>query len=137
MLPPGGRVKRSEFPNEAIQLRLEERLGLNPRDYKFDERFHHGINSKSGYLGEVQRQAAPFLVQRELHRQRAFVKFHYDFFYVLKLLSDDVSFADSDYQPVYFVSLDGLKEMVEQRTTYPDVLDAYQRVLEIVLGDSY
>lgn len=130
MLPPGGRVKRSEFPNEALQLRLQERLDLNPRDYRFDDRFHHGINGNSGNLGEVQRVAAPFLVQRELHKQRTFVDFHYDFFYVIKLLSDDILIKPAaKYQPAYFVDLDSLKEMVAQRRTFPDVLDAYQRVL--------
>lgn len=132
MLPPGGRVKHSEFPNFAIQLRLEERIGLNPRQYKFDDRFHHGLNTNAGNLGEIQRLAAPFLVQREMHRQRSFVRFHYDFIYVLKLLDDSVSFDDnSKFGPIHFVDHDALREMVAQRRTFPDVLDAYNRVLAI------
>jgi hypothetical protein len=131
MLPPGGRVKRSEFPNLALQLRLQERLNLSPAQYKFDERFHHGLDANSGNLGEIQRLAAPFIVQREVHKQRAFVQSHYDFIYVLKLLSDDISFKPSRYDPVHFVDLNALKDMVSQRRTFPDVLEAYKRMLDI------
>jgi len=129
MLPPGGRVKRGEFPNQALRSRLQERLGLGPSQYRFDGRFHHGINENSGNLGEVQRLAAPFLVQRELHRQRAFVKSHYDFIYVLKLVADDINLDLPRYSPVHFVDIEALKEMVSQGRTYPDVLDAYRRIL--------
>lgn len=134
MLPPGGRVKRSEFPNSALQLRLEERLGLNPRQYNFDENFHHGIDGNTGHLGEIQRFAAPFLVQREIHRQRSFVRFHYDLIYVLRLLDDQTVFDSPKYNPVHFVDLAALQEMVAQRRSFPDVLDAYRRVLGAING---
>jgi hypothetical protein len=134
MLPPGGRVKRSEFPNFALQLRLEERLGLNPRQYRFDDHFHHGIDENTGHLGEIQRFAAPFLVQREIHRQRTFVRFHYDLIYVLRLLDDHTAFDSPKYDPVHFVDLAALREMVAQRRSFPDVLDAYRRVLDTIHG---
>ena len=134
MLPPGGRVKRWEFPNFALQLRLEERLGLNPRDYRFDESFHHGIDGNTGHLGEIQRFAAPFLVQREIHRQRGFVQFHYDLIYVLRLLDDQTAFDAPKYSPVHFVDLAALREMVAQQRSFPDVLDAYRRVLATLDG---
>lgn len=136
MLPPGGRVKGSEFPNDALQLRLVERLNLSPDKYQFDERFHHGLDANTGNLGEIQRLAAPFLVQRELHRQRAFVKLHYDFIYVLKLVSDDPVVGLRRYQPVHFVGMEALRDMVNQRRTFPDVLDAYSRVLDVIAQEN-
>lgn len=132
MLPPGGRVKRSEFPDFALQLRLEERLGLSPGQYRFDERFHHGLNVNFGNLGQIQRFPAPFLVQREMHRQRSFVESHYDLIYVLKLLEENLVFRSSKYSPVHFVDMDALQEMAAQGRTLPDVLDAYRRVLDII-----
>ena len=130
MLPPGGRVKRSEFPHEAIGARLEERVGLKPDQYQLDGRFHHGLNS--GNLGAVQRVAAPFLVQRELHRQRSFIRFHYDFFYVYRLLDvKSHQFDNVKVGPVHFADLDAISEMVAQKRTFPDVLDAYRRVLAL------
>jgi 8-oxo-dGTP pyrophosphatase MutT (NUDIX family) len=131
MLPPGGRVKRSEFPNTALQRRLRERTGLQPHQYGFDERFHHGLDGNSGNLDRVQRVAAPFLVQQEMRRQRAFVRFHFDFIYVLKLKENSPTFDEAKYGPVHFVGLSALREMVAQGRTFPDVLDAYERLLEI------
>ncbi|HZB31616.1 MAG TPA: hypothetical protein VE465_15765 [Streptosporangiaceae bacterium] len=131
MLPPGGRVKRTEFPNFALQNRLEERLGLTPNHYLFDPRFHGGLDANSGNLGEIERFAAPFLVQREIHRQRSFVKAHYDFIYVLKLRDDNVPLSPSRYRPVHFVDMAALQEMVAQKRTFPDVLDAYRRISRV------
>jgi hypothetical protein len=131
MLPPGGRVRRTEFPDVALQLRLEERLGLRPGQYRFDPRFHHGLDVNFGNLGQVQRFPAPFLVQRELHRQRGFVQTHYDLIYVLKLVDPDVSFAVSQYSPTQFVDMAALRDMAAQGRTLPDVLDAYRRVMAI------
>jgi ADP-ribose pyrophosphatase YjhB (NUDIX family) len=131
MLPPGGRVRRTEFPNEAIQRRLQERLGLTPDKYVYDHHFHHGLVN-SGNLGDVERLAAPFLVQRELHRQRNFVKLHYDFIYVLRLTGQHMTFDNPRYSPVHFADLETLREMVAQGRTLPDVLDAYRRALEVI-----
>lgn len=132
MLPPGGRVRRMEFPDTALQLRLQERLELGPQQYAFDARFHHGLEVSSGNLGVIQRAAAPFLVQRELQGQRRWVRFHYDMIYVLRLLDETVDFGRSRYAPVHFVDEDALEEMVAQRGTFPDVLDAYRRVLAVL-----
>jgi hypothetical protein len=135
MLPPGGRVKRSEFPNFALQARLQERLDLTLRHYTFDTRFHTGMEANVGNLGEIERYAAPFLVQREVHRQRSFVQSHYDFIYVLKLRDDDLTFSASKYSPVHFADINALQEMVAQRRTFPDVLDAYRRILRVVVAE--
>lgn len=132
MLPPGGRVQRAEFPNDALQRRLQERLRLEPGQYRFDDLVHKDRDINNGNLGEIQRLPAPFLVQRELHRQRTFVRFHYDLIYVLRLVHDDMAFEHSKYDPVHFVDLATLREMVAQKRTFPDVLDAYRRVLAVV-----
>jgi ADP-ribose pyrophosphatase YjhB (NUDIX family) len=136
MLPPGGRIGHFEFPNDALQRRLQERLDLNPRAYRFDDRVHDMRDLNNGWLGEIQRFATPFLVQRELHRQRRFVSFHYDFIYVIRLLDDDTVFDAQKYEPAQFFDLQMLNEMVAQRRTFPDVLDAYKRVLSIVGGQA-
>jgi hypothetical protein len=130
MIPPGGRVGRTEFPNEALEARLKERLGLTPQQYKFDDRIHQDLNPSSTNIGNIQRMQIPFMVQREIHKQRTFVKYHYDFIYVLKLLPGQAFTALPKYEPVHFVSLSGLQEMVSQGTAFPDVLDAYQRILK-------
>jgi ADP-ribose pyrophosphatase YjhB (NUDIX family) len=136
MLPPGGRIGRFEFPNDALQRRLEERLSLNSRAYKFDERIHDVADMNNGSIGEIQRFAAPFIVQRELHRQRGFVRFHYDFIYVLRMLDDNYEFDSPKYAPIRFFDLAALKEAAAQRRTFPDVIDAYERVLSLI-GDRH
>jgi NUDIX domain len=132
MLPPGGRVGRSEFPNEALRLRLQERLNLSPHQYRFDERFHQTLNANSGNLGDAQRLPAPYIVQREIHKQRAFVQLHYDFIYVLRLQPYSAIHAVPNYEPVRFVDVETLKDMVSQGSVFPDVLDAYRRILQVV-----
>jgi hypothetical protein len=132
MLPPGGRVGRREFPNQALQARLEERLNLNATKYEFDERFHQDLNVSSANLGEVQRLPAPFIVQREIHKQRAFVKYHYDLIYVLRLLPGQTVTSRSKYDPVRFVDLKALIDMTASGKVYPDVLDAYHRILTAI-----
>jgi ADP-ribose pyrophosphatase YjhB (NUDIX family) len=132
MLPPGGRVGRAEFPHDAIQRRLQTRIGLVPTQYHFDPRFHHGLDTNSGDLGRVQRVAAPFMVQRELHKQRTFSRFHYDFIYVLRLSDPVPNFDKAKCVPVHFVNLDALEQMITQRRTFPDVLDLYRRTLAVI-----
>ena len=132
MIPPGGRVGRTEFPHDAIRRRLQARIGLAATQYHFDPRFHHGLDSNSGDLGRVQRVAAPFMVQRELHKQRTLSRFHYDFIYVLRLSDPAPNFDKAKFAPVHFVNLGALEQMVAQRRTFPDVLDLYNRTLSVI-----
>jgi len=121
------------LPHVALRDRLAERLGLDDSDWSFNERFHPGLDFNVGNVGNVQRVAAPFLVQRELEKQRAFVRFHYDFIYVLRL-NPGVRIAreSSDLARTHtFVDLAQLREMVIQRQSFPDVLDAYTRVVGV------
>jgi hypothetical protein len=129
MLPPGGRVRRTEFPDDALHARLSERLDLHPRDYRFDPVFHRFTEDTGAYIGEVRRIPAPFMVQKELHRQRAFVRFHYDLLFVLRVVDDGVVLHAGRFEPTQWVNRDALVLMVSTRRTFPDVLDAYDRLL--------
>lgn len=131
-LPPGGRVYGSEFPDDALRNRLSQRLGLLPNDYTFVEAFHPDLNRKTGVIGNVERVPTPFMVQKEIHKQRAFVKFHYDFFYVLRLQTSNHVFPENEYKPVRFVDRDTLRQLVASRETFPDVFDAYERILHVI-----
>jgi hypothetical protein len=129
LLPPGGRVNLFEFPHDAIVSRLGERLNLHRKDYDFIRAFHPTIGHQIGDIGDVQRVPAPFIVQRELRRQRSLVKFHYDFIYVLRLTNMSIDFSRSAYTPVSFVAIAELRHMADTGRTLIDVVDAYERVL--------
>lgn len=43
--------------------------------------------------------------------------------------------AQSRYEPVHFVDMNALQDMVSQRRTFPDVLDAYKRVMTVIAED--
>ena len=129
-LPPGGRVNASEFPDDAVRNRLKERIGLQSGDFVFHELFHPNLNSSSHTLGKIERIATPFLVQKELITQRGHKKFHYDFFYVLRLTKLPSCFLDNEYQPIRFVSKDTLKDIILDKECFPDVMDTYERILK-------
>lgn len=123
---PGGRVGLAESPHAALAARLRERLGLEPADYEYDERFHP--SGDWGFLGNVERVAAPFIVQRELERQRSRIRAHYDLVYVLRLTRDRVQIDSDRYAPVEFRTLDDLVEMERLGRTFPDLVAAYRQV---------
>ena len=135
MLPPGGRVRGSEFPHEALQKRLEERIGLRYNEYVFDMRFTPTGGYLNGNTGDVQKLPPPAIVQREMHRQRNYVKFHYAFVYVLQINSEWLPPENSKYGPMYFVGQPNLRDMVNQGRVYPDVLDSYERLLQVLAKD--
>ena len=128
-IPPAGRVNSGEVPDEAVKNRLQERLGLTPQDYRYHGSFHDVNDVSYASFERVIRVPAPFLVQREKRRQRGYVKYHYDFFYVLELTNPNPIFLDNEYGPPIWVDLEELKLLVEKDKTFPDVLDAYGRVL--------
>lgn len=133
-LPPGGRVGRFEFPHEAIVRHLKERLDLERDAYDFVPEFHHGLDGSKGHLGHVERVPAPFMVQRELRRQRSLVKFHYDFIYVLRLKNPHFIFPSNEYAPIHFVTRQDLINVVKDQECPPDVLNAYEIILGKVQG---
>ncbi|MBE2320699.1 hypothetical protein DVA67_032365 [Solirubrobacter sp. CPCC 204708] len=135
-LPPGGRMGRLELPHIAIRHRLAERVGLSDSQYEFDPRFQAVDVRESPFLGRVRRVPAPFLVQVESHNQRRLVRLHYDFIYVLRTLGpyQPPPSADVVWTNVCFVDLATLENMVQNAETFPDVLDAYKRVLRVLTG---
>jgi hypothetical protein len=72
------------------------------------------------------------MVQRELRKQRSFIRSHYDFVYVLLLIDPNPNFDNVKWAPVHFVGLHDLQDMVAQRRTFPDVLDLYRRTLTVI-----
>lgn len=128
-IPPGGRVKDSEFPDETVKNRLQERVGLQPSDYTYHELFHPDLNPATKDIGKVERVPNPFIVQKEFRRQRGLKKFHYDYFYVLRLTNPKPTFLHSQYQPIRFVDKSTLEHMIASKKSFSDVLDAYERIL--------
>lgn len=131
-IPVGGRVKRSEFPDKALERRLLERAGLARSAYHYNNVFHPDFNTSPFNLGHVQRIPSPFIIQKELRRQRLFKKFHYDFIYVIDLLDDKHVFPSNDYSPFRFVNLSMLSQLRNSNETFPDVLDTYDRILPLL-----
>lgn len=137
MLPPGGRVNRNEFPDEALRARLEERIALGPSDYRFDPLLHRHFESTGAYIGQVLRLPAPVMVQKELHRQRTLVRFHYCLLYVLRVVDDHVPIKATKFAPTQWVNRASLDFMVQTGKTFPDVLDTYDRIMaEIAAPES-
>lgn len=131
-LPPGGRVKGNEFPDQALENRLKERIGLKKEHYQFDKKLHPTFDEDNN-IGRVQRVPTPFIIQRELRKQRLFKSFHYDFIYVLNTaINIDQLSKTSKYEPLKFMNYDAVEKMVADRRTFPDVLDAYKRILAIL-----
>ncbi len=113
-----------------------ERTGLSASDLAFHEVFHPNMNPTDRVLGKVERIAAPFIVQREFTRQRGFVRYHYDFMYVLRVRHDDTTFNTDNYKPIRFVGLLALQELVAKQEALPDILDAYERILQVLSRQS-
>lgn len=129
LLPPCGRVRLFEMPDEGLKILLQERIGLAPKDYRYHPFFHEIVDNQGVDFGSVIRVPAPFLVQKEKRKQRGSVKYHYDFFYVLELTNSNPQFIDNEYAPHIWVDFDKLNQLAEKDRTFLDVVDAYQRVL--------
>lgn len=127
-IPPGGRVRSNEFPEEALGKRLLERTGLSQDSYSFSQAFHPTLSTQYA-LGSVERVQVPFIIQKEIRRQRFFKRFHYDFIYVLQLKDNTFTFPSNKYAPFSFVTFTMLEQMLARRETFPDVLDAYEKIL--------
>jgi hypothetical protein len=132
MLPPGGRLKFGEFPTDGLEKRLKERLQLDRNEYEYIDLSAAYFQHDKGTFSSVQRLPTPFIVQKEVVRQRRFKRFHYDFVYVLRLNpSHRGSFAGEGYDPIQFVNLEQLKGLEAKDETFPDVVDAYQRIIDL------
>lgn len=131
-IPPGGRISPKELPEDGLQRALKERVGLNETDFSFHPIIHNRNRHKVGHLGKVERVVTPFIIQKELKQQRLLKRFHYDFIYVLQLDDTIMQFPDNEYRPFKFVDLKELEEIERKKDTFPDVVDAYKRVLFIL-----
>lgn len=125
-IPPGGRVGKFEFPNDALKKRLRDRIGLKEEDYFFDPKIHEAHNKQT--IGHTQKITEPFIVQKEKRRQRYLVKFHYDFIYVARIKNDNFDFLDNDYSPRW-VDLNELDILTQQNKTFSDVIETYKLIL--------
>ena len=130
LLPPSGRVHRFQMPDEGMRRILQERVGLIPKDYRYHPAFHEVVDNQGQDFENVIRVPTPFLVQKEKRKQRGSVKYHYDFFYVLELTNPNHQFPENEYAPFIWVNPEKLNHLVEKGRTFPDVVDAYQRVLQ-------
>lgn len=128
-VPPGGRIGRHEFPNEALCSRLEERIGLKTADFQFHPKIHQVVSK--AVIGRAEKVCPPFIIQKEKTRQRRWVKYHYDFIYVLQLLNEHVAFKDNAYSPRW-VSLPEMERIDADKESFPDVLDTYRVILDKV-----
>jgi ADP-ribose pyrophosphatase YjhB (NUDIX family) len=128
-IPPGGRANFNEFPEEALTRCLKERLGMSESDYTFDIAIHQSARPLLGDIGNVVRIHEPFLIQRELRKQRFLVNSHYDFIYVLKYIGDGRFPATGRYAPVRFLEMAEIEKLVDRRETFSDVLEACKRVI--------
>lgn len=131
-IPPGGRVQNNELPDQALIRALRERVGLIEDDYNFHGIIHNRSRHTEGYLENVERVIAPFIIQKELRSQRLGKKYHYDFLYVLSLTNNNFVFPENKYKPFFFVDKNKLNEVRASNDTFPDVVDAYSRVLSIL-----
>jgi ADP-ribose pyrophosphatase YjhB (NUDIX family) len=131
MLPPGGRLKWGEFPTDGLEARLKERLHLMRENYRYVEVSLAYLEPRRSFA-HLQSLPTPFIVQREVLRQRRFKRFHYDFIYVLRMKSDPISFDSTEYQPVQFVNMQRLLEYSANNETFEDVVDTYRRILYLV-----
>jgi len=129
-IPPGGRVRNNEFPDIALVNRLNERVGLKDGDYSFNEILHPDFNVTNHNISSVKRLPVPFIIQKEIRKQRLFKKFHYDFIYVLNMSNNNITFPNNIYVPFKFVNMEALNRMVDSNETFPDVADTYQRILD-------
>lgn len=128
----GGRIGLWEQPHDGAMRTACERTGLSASDLAFHEVFHPNMNPTDRALGKVERIASPFIVQREFTPQRGFVQYHYDFMYVFRVRHDDTRFNNDSYKPIRFVNLSVLRELVAKQEALPDVLDAYERILQVL-----
>jgi ADP-ribose pyrophosphatase YjhB (NUDIX family) len=135
-IPPGGRANLFELPHNALVRHLEERVGLAREQYEYVRQFHHGLEDNKADLGRVERVPAPFLVQRELRRQRGFIRFHYDFVYVLRLKESAIPIATARYAPVHFVTFIEIERMVASNRSFPDIQNAYGKILRRLMGST-
>jgi ADP-ribose pyrophosphatase YjhB (NUDIX family) len=122
-LPPGGRCRRGEFPEQALVRNLHSRLGIKESDWLYDRRFHIGVREQNKDLGTVVRIPEPWIVQREERRQRHFVARHYDFIYVLRYKGSG-KWSGTHSIVANFYPLKEIERILDRKELWPDVYDA-------------
>ncbi|MEE7506814.1 NUDIX hydrolase [Methylobacterium mesophilicum] len=126
-LPPGGRLKYGETPDQAVANRLREETGIV--NFEYHPIFHATYRPVSDLVEEVPR---PYAVQREHRRQRGGVRSHYDFIYVCKFASREEIISNSSIYHARWASYDELTRMEMDVRPFDDVVTMYSRIIMMI-----
>jgi len=121
--PPGSRLNYHEGPHCAIARVLKDELGIDPSQVEVLSR------SEPMKIGETDIVASPFQVQVEHNKQRLGVKAHYDFLYVCRLTTSDLT-LNSKLSPEW-KSLEQLKEIRDtdiSKAPFSNIISTFERL---------
>lgn len=129
-LPPGGRVGRLETIYEALERTLESRMGLNKDEYELINLCEASVAGNEAQLGKASLCPCPFRIQTEHHSQRLGKQLHMDFLFVGRIRQGKKIAVAKEYQPAGFLTREQVSNLVKNQETLPDVLDAYDAILD-------